>query len=68
MKIARLLQKFEDWVVSDSMNLCMTFFHITVVIIFIAHYIGCVFYYFGIQEYNQDETKGWLVAEDLIGA
>ena len=75
MKIARLMQKFEDWVVSDSMNLCMTFLNITIVIIFFAHYIGCFFFYFGNQEYKnglqqevRDETKGWLVAENLIDA
>ena len=66
MKIKRLLMKFEEYIVSDQMNLIVTFLNITVLICFTAHYIGCFFFYFGMEEYRNDKESGWLPPEDLI--
>lgn len=68
MKIKRLLMKFEEYIVSDSMNLVVTFSNITIMICVIAHYMGCFFFYFGVEEYKNDpeKKKGWLVADDMV--
>ena len=66
MKIKRLLVKFEDYIVSESMNLIMTFLNITLVVCVTGHYIGCFFFYFGMDEYRADPNNGWLIEEDQI--
>jgi hypothetical protein len=49
VKIKRLIRKFEEYIVTDSMDLVVTFANITVKIIVIAHYMGCLFYYVGMD-------------------
>lgn len=65
VKIKRLMQKFEEYIVTDSMDLLVTFFNITVKIIVIAHYMGCAFFYIGMDELRK-HNKGWLIAHDLV--
>ena len=60
VKIKRILLKFEENIVTDSMDLMVTFLNITVKIIVIAHYMGCFFYFFGMEELR-DSNSGWLV-------
>ena len=52
--------KFEEYIVTDSMDLMVTFFNITMKIIIIAHYMGCFFFYFGMDELRTN-NKGWLI-------
>ena len=67
MKIKKLLAKFDEWIVTDSMNLMMTFFQLTITILVICHYIGCTFYYFGLDEFRSDPNyDGWLIANDML--
>ena len=65
VKIKRLMQKFEEYIVTDSMDLLVTFFNITVKIIVIAHYMGCAFFYIGMDELRVN-NNGWIVANDLL--
>ena len=65
VKIKRLMQKFEEYIVTDSMDLLVTFSNSTVKIIVIAHYMGCCFFYIGMDELRKN-NNGWLIAEDLI--
>ena len=64
-KLKKLLLKFEEDIVTDSMDLMVTFFNITVKIVFIAHYMGCFFYYRGLDELR-NKNQGWLIAEDMV--
>ena len=57
--------KFEEYIVSDSMDLMVTFFNITMKIIIIAHYMGCFFFYFGMEGLRA-HNGGWLLEEELI--
>ena len=59
VKIKRILMKFEEYIVTDSMDLMVTFLNITLKIIVIAHYMGCFFFYIGMEEYRESDT-GWL--------
>jgi len=42
VKIKRILIKFEEYIVTDSMDLLVTFLNITVKILIITHYMSCV--------------------------
>jgi hypothetical protein len=57
--------KFEEYIVTDSMDLMVTFFNITMKIIIIAHYMGCFFFYFGMDDLRTN-NRGWLIDEALI--
>ena len=43
----------------------VTFFNITMKIIIIAHYMGCFFFYFGMDDLRTN-NRGWLIDEALI--
>jgi hypothetical protein len=65
VKIKRILMKLEEHIVTDSMDLMVTFFNITMKIIIIAHYMGCFFFYFGMDDLRTN-NRGWLIDEALI--
>jgi len=67
MKLKKLMAKFDEYIVTDGMNLMVTFFQLTIGILVICHYIACSFYYFGLDEHRDDpNTFGWLKAESLL--
>jgi uncharacterized protein (DUF2164 family) len=49
-KLKKIMMKFDEYIVTDSMDLMVTFINITIYIMFIAHYMGCFFYYKGLDE------------------
>lgn len=51
MKLKKLMGKFDEYIVSDSMDLMVTFVNLTIKILIIAHYMSCIFFYVGITEY-----------------
>ena len=63
-KLKKLLQKFDELVVSDSMDLLVTFVNLTIKIIVIAHYMACIFYYIGNEELKTNK-RGWVLGRDL---
>ena len=65
MKLKRILIKFEEYIVTDSMALIVTFFSITVKIVVTAHYMACLFFYVGKESLDYD-YRGWLVSKDLV--
>ena len=65
VKLKRILQKFDDMIVTDQMNLLVTFFNLTVKIIVVAHYMGCFFFYIGMDE-MRNLKRGWLYQQNLI--
>jgi hypothetical protein len=65
VKVKRLMAKFEEYIITDSVDLLVTFFNIVVKIIVIAHYMGCAFFYIGMDELRNN-NNGWLVANDLL--
>ena len=61
------MNKFEEYVVTDSVHLMLTFFSLTVQLLVVCHYIGCFFFYFGMEEYRNDpQYEGWLIADDIL--
>lgn len=65
VKIKKLLIKFEEYIVTDSMDLMVTFFNITIKIIVVAHYMGCMVFYIGMDGERNGE-KGWLSSKELL--
>ena len=59
MKLKKILMKFEEHIVTDSMDLLITFVTITTKIIVIAHYMACIFFFFGLEELDV-EYRGWI--------
>jgi hypothetical protein len=47
------------------MNLMVTFFNLTIMIIVIAHYMGCFFFYIGLDELRETNS-GWIIDKNLI--
>lgn len=64
-KLKKILQKFDEFVVSDSMEYFVSFLRMTIEIIVIAHYMCCLFYFVGMEEHRAGKA-GWIVAEDLL--
>ena len=46
-KLKKLLYKFEEIIMSDTINAIMGFLKVITVILFIAHWIACIFYFIG---------------------
>jgi hypothetical protein len=44
LKLKKLLYKFEEIIMSDTINAILGFFKVITVILFIAHWIACIFY------------------------
>ena len=67
MKLKKLLGKFDEYIVTDGMNLMVTFFQLTIGILIICHYIACAFFYFGLDEHRTNPNViGWLENENLL--
>jgi len=65
MKLKKLLLKFEEYIVTDSMDLIVTFVNIFLKIVIVAHYMACLFFYVGIQEMDsKGYAQGWLHEEE----
>lgn len=58
LKLKKLLYKFEEIIMSDMLNAFVGFFKVIIVILFIAHWIGCIFYAIGASEI--DSGMCWL--------
>ena len=67
VKVKRILMKFEEYIVTDQMNLMVTFFNLTIKIVVIAHYIGCFFFFYGMDELRMN-NQGWLIDKEIIEA
>lgn len=59
------MNRFDEFVVTDSMDLLVTFINITLKIIVIAHYMSCLFFYVGMEEIRAGR-EGWIIASDII--
>lgn len=64
MKLKKLMNKFDEYIVSDSMDLMVTFMNLTIKILVIAHYMSCIFYYVGISELRANQ-RGWVFNLEL---
>ena len=47
LKLKRILHKFEEYIMTDSMDLIVTFVNIFLKILIVAHYMACLFFYVG---------------------
>lgn len=64
VKIKRIMLKFEEYIVTDSMDLMVTFLNITVKIIVVAHYMSCAVFYIGLEEIRS-EGRGWIFSKKM---
>jgi hyperpolarization activated cyclic nucleotide-gated potassium channel 2 len=66
LKLKKLLYKFEEIIMSDMLNAFLGFFKVITVILFIAHWIGCIFYAIGASEL--DSGMCWLTISEIHDA
>jgi len=64
VKIKKILMKFEEYIVTDSMDLMVTFMNITIKIVVVAHYMSCALFYIGMDE-MRTLNRGWIVNEKM---
>jgi hyperpolarization activated cyclic nucleotide-gated potassium channel 2 len=66
-KLKKLLYKFEEIIMSDTINAILGFFKVVTVILFIAHWIACIFYFIG-QSQLDSEPLCWLTIAGMQDA
>jgi hypothetical protein len=64
LKLKKLLYKFEEIIMSDMLNAVLGFFKVITVILFIAHWIACIFYAIGLSEL-ETEPLCWLTIANI---
>ena len=62
MKLKKLLYKLEEYMVTEVLNTLMDFLKLIVLIFFISHWMGCVFYFIGDYE-KADNPENWITIE-----
>ena len=60
LKLRKLLMRLEDYIVSDRMNALVEFLKLMLIIIFIAHWIACFFWYVGYSE-TTNRGESWIL-------
>ena len=60
LKLRKLLMRIEDYIVSDRMNALVEFLKLMLIIIFVAHWIACFFWYVGTNELD-NTGKSWIL-------
>lgn len=60
LKLRKLLMRLEDYIVSDRMNAMVEFLKLMLIIIFIAHWIACFFWYVGSSELT-NKGQSWIL-------
>ena len=64
LKLKKLLYKFEEIIMSDLLNAILGFLKVITVILFIAHWIACIFYAIG-QGELETEPICWLTIANI---
>ena len=64
LKLKKLLYKFEEIIMSDMINAILGFLKVITVILFIAHWIACIFYAIGASELDS-EPICWLTIANV---
>jgi hypothetical protein len=67
LKLKKLLYKFEEIIMSDAVNAILGFLKVITVILFIAHWIACIFYAIGVQQLDS-EPICWLTMANIQDA
>jgi len=67
LKLKKLLYKFEEIIMSDTINAILGFFKVITVILFIAHWIACIFYQIGVSQLDS-EPMCWLTVANIQDA
>ena len=68
MKMKKIISKFDEYIVTDGMNLVVTFCQLAVGILVVCHYMGCTFFYYGLDQVRDNplSTEGWLRANSML--
>ena len=64
LKLRKILMRLEDYIVSDKMNALVKFLKLMLIIIFIAHWIACFFWYVGYEELTS-KGESWILAAGI---
>jgi len=64
LKLKKLLYKFEEVIMSDMLNAILGFLKVIIVILFIAHWIACIFYAIGAAELKS-EPVCWITIANI---
>lgn len=60
LRVIKLLMRLEDYIVSDRMNALVEFLKLMLIIIFIAHWIACFFWFVGANELTNN-GQSWIL-------
>jgi len=65
LKLKNFLIKFEEYLMSETFNLIISFGKLLLLILFIAHWGACFWFYIGISEF-EDTGQSWIVYTNII--
>jgi hyperpolarization activated cyclic nucleotide-gated potassium channel 2 len=66
-KLRKLLYQLEEYILSDAVSALLSFLKVIVVILLIAHWIACLFYYIGSLELDTNAVC-WLTEAKMQDA
>jgi len=65
MKLKKLLANFEEFIVTDSISLIVTFMSVIVRLFVVGHYMSCIFFYVGQDEENNGFKQNWINSQSI---
>jgi len=65
LKLKKFLMKFEEYLMSETFTLLLSFGKLLLLILFIAHWGACFWYYIGDLEFS-DSGQSWLLYSNLL--
>jgi len=66
-KLRKLLYQLEEYILSDAVSAVISFLKVITVILLIAHWIACLFYYIGSLELENTAVR-WLTLANMQDA
>jgi Ion transport protein len=66
-KLKKLLYQVEEYILNDTVSALLSFLKVIVVILLIAHWIACLFYYIGSIELDR-QPMCWLTVANMQDA
>jgi hypothetical protein len=64
LKLKKILYKFEEIIMSDMLNAVLGFLKVITIILFIAHWIACIFFAIGNSQLGS-EPICWLTMANV---
>jgi len=65
MKLKKLLANFEEFIVTDSISLFVTFLSVIIRLFVVGHYMSCIFFYVGQDQNNNGFKENWINVQKI---